>query len=30
MLFAPVALVLVSIGYATQYPIYRSLIETPE
>ena len=30
MLFAPVALVLVSVGYATQYPIYRSLIETPE
>ena len=27
MLFAPVLLVLVSIGYATQYPIYRSLIE---
>jgi hypothetical protein len=30
MLFAPVALVLVSVGYATQYPIYRSLIETSE
>ena len=30
MLFAPVALVLISIGYATQYPIYRSLIETLE
>jgi hypothetical protein len=29
MLFAPVVLVLVSIGYATQYPVYRSLIETP-
>ena len=29
MLFAPVALVLVSVGYATQYPIYRSLIEKP-
>lgn len=29
MLFAPVALILVSVGYATQYPIYRSLIETP-
>ncbi|MDQ3446546.1 MAG: hypothetical protein M3496_10310 [Pseudomonadota bacterium] len=28
MLFAPVALILVSVGYATQYPIYRSLIET--
>jgi hypothetical protein len=27
MLFAPVALILVSVGYATQYPIYRSLIE---
>ena len=27
MLFAPVLLVLISIGYATQYPIYRSLIE---
>ena len=30
MLFAPVALILVSIGYATQYPIYRSLIEAAE
>lgn len=30
MLFAPVALILISIGYATQYPIYRSLIETAE
>ena len=29
MLFAPVALILVSVGYATQYPIYRSLIEAP-
>jgi len=29
MLFAPVALILVSVGYATQYPIYRSLIEMP-
>lgn len=29
MLFAPVVLVLISIGYATQYPIYRSLMETP-
>ena len=29
MLVAPVALVLISIGYATQYPIYRSLIEEP-
>ena len=29
-LFAPVALVLISIGYATQYPIYRSLIEAAE
>ena len=29
MLLAPVALILVSVGYATQYPIYRSLIETP-
>jgi hypothetical protein len=27
MLFAPVALVLTSIAYATQYPIYRSVIE---
>jgi len=27
MLFAPVVLILISIGYATQYPIYRSLIE---
>ena len=30
MLFAPVALILISIGYATQYPIYRSLIETAD
>ncbi|MGH6611272.1 MAG: BPSS1780 family membrane protein [Burkholderiaceae bacterium] len=30
MLFAPVVLVLISIGYATQYPIDRSLIETPD
>lgn len=30
MLFAPVALVLVSVTYATQYPIYRSLIESQE
>jgi MFS family permease len=30
MLFAPIALILISIGYATQYPIYRSLIETAE
>jgi hypothetical protein len=30
MLFAPIALILVSVGYATQYPIYRSLIETAE
>lgn len=30
MLLAPVGLVLVSVGYATQYPIYRSLIETAE
>ena len=29
MLVAPVALVLISIGYATQYPIYRSLIDDP-
>lgn len=29
MLFAPVVLVLISVGYATQYPIYRSLIESP-
>lgn len=28
MLFGPLLLVLVSIGYATQYPIYRSLVET--
>lgn len=27
MLFAPIAMVLTSIGYATQYPIYRALIE---
>ena len=27
MLFAPILLILISIGYATQYPIYRSLIE---
>ncbi len=30
MLFAPTALIMVSVGYATQYPIYRSLIETAE
>ncbi len=30
MLVAPVALILVSVGYATQYPIYRSLIETQD
>lgn len=29
MLFAPVLLILISLGYATQYPIYRSLIEVP-
>jgi len=29
MLLALVALILISVGYATQYPIYRSLIETP-
>jgi hypothetical protein len=27
MLFAPVALVMTSISYATQYPIYRAVIE---
>ncbi|MEP6608191.1 MAG: BPSS1780 family membrane protein [Burkholderiaceae bacterium] len=27
MLLAPVVLIVISIGYATQYPIYRSLIE---
>ena len=30
MLLTPVALILISIGYATQYPIYRSLIEVKE
>ena len=30
MLLTPVALILVSIGYATQYPIYRSLMENPQ
>ncbi len=30
MLLTPVALILVSVGYATQYPIYRSLIGSPE
>lgn len=30
MLFAPVVLILISVGYAMQYPIYRSLIETPD
>lgn len=30
MLLTPVALILVSIGYATQYPIYRSLMEIPQ
>ena len=29
MLFAPVLLILISVGYATQYPIYRSLMEAP-
>jgi len=29
MLFAPIVLILVSVSYATQYPIYRSLIEPP-
>lgn len=29
MLFAPVLLVLISVGYATQWPIYRSLIDAP-
>lgn len=28
MLFAPVVLILISIGYATLYPIYRSLISS--
>jgi CHASE2 domain-containing sensor protein len=27
MLFAPVAMVMTSISYATQYPIYRAIIE---
>jgi len=27
LLFAPVAMVMTSIGYATQYPIYRAIIE---
>ena len=27
MLFAPIALVLTSLSYATQYPIYRAIIE---
>jgi hypothetical protein len=27
MLFAPIAMVMTSIGYATQYPIYRAIIE---
>jgi hypothetical protein len=27
LLLAPIALVLTSIAYATQYPIYRSVIE---
>jgi hypothetical protein len=27
MLFAPVAMVMTSITYATQYPIYRAIIE---
>ncbi|HQR19685.1 MAG TPA: BPSS1780 family membrane protein [Burkholderiaceae bacterium] len=29
MLLAPVALVLTSIGYSTQYPIYRTVLEPP-
>ncbi|MGZ8982010.1 MAG: hypothetical protein ACXW2D_14780, partial [Burkholderiaceae bacterium] len=27
MLFAPVAMIMTSITYATQYPIYRAIIE---
>ena len=27
MLFAPIAMVMTAIGYATQYPIYRAIIE---
>ncbi len=27
MLFAPIAMVMTSISYATQYPIYRAIIE---
>ena len=27
MLFAPIAMVMTSIGYATQYPIYRAIVE---
>ena len=27
MLFAPIAMLMTSIGYATQYPIYRAIIE---
>ncbi|HYM47220.1 MAG TPA: BPSS1780 family membrane protein [Burkholderiaceae bacterium] len=30
LLFAPMLLVLISVGYATQYPIYRSLLEPPD
>lgn len=30
MLFAPIVLIIISIGYATQYPIYRSLIENAD
>ncbi|HVE88880.1 MAG TPA: BPSS1780 family membrane protein [Burkholderiaceae bacterium] len=30
MLLTPAALILISIGYATQYPIYRSLIDVKE
>ena len=27
MLFAPIAMVMTAISYATQYPIYRAIIE---
>lgn len=30
LLLAPIALVLTSVAYSTQYPIYRSVIEIPE
>ena len=30
MLLAPIALVLTSVAYSTQYPIYRAVLEPPK